>query len=380
MFTKEMWDSEAVTRMIRELQPDIVINNRVSLPGDFDTPEGHLGAFQDWRPWESCIPLSDAWCYTGAPAHPFDQVLHLVAGAACGNGNLLLSWGPQWDGSFDPSQTQRLNEIGDWLKLNGEAIYGTRGGPWKPAPWGGSTRKGATAYIHLFQHPGVNFMLPAVPNRTVVSAKWLADDTPVAFQQTAHQLVLTLPAQLSIRGDRVIVLTMNESLDGLASIAADEAACSFALDSSTYGGLISRHAKVTASSTSRWMPADGGAALVAAKQPESFAIHTAPETAPFVDIDLGVTQTVTGMFIRNANPENAMDRMATLRASVSADGREWTEVWRAAKSQPWWEFPITSFVSGAQIPGRKARFIRLEVHPVAPGPLLLKQVEIFGKP
>ena len=88
MFTKEMWDSERMTRMIRELQPGIVINNRASLPGDFDTPEGHLGAFQDWRPWESCIPLS-TWCYTGAPAHSFDQFLHLVAGAACGNGNLF---------------------------------------------------------------------------------------------------------------------------------------------------------------------------------------------------------------------------------------------------------------------------------------------------
>ena len=91
MFTQEMWDSENMTRMIRDLQPGIVINNRASLPGDFDTPEGRLGTFQDWRPWESCIPLCDAWCYTGAPAHSFEHVLHLIAGAAMGNGNLLSS-------------------------------------------------------------------------------------------------------------------------------------------------------------------------------------------------------------------------------------------------------------------------------------------------
>lgn len=141
MFTREMWDSENVTRMIRELQPGIVINNRASIPGDYDTPEGHLGAFQDWRPWETCIPIADGWSYTGKPARSFEHLLHLVAGAACGNGNLLPSWGPHWDGGFDEEQKERLFEIGDWLQLNGESIYGTRGGPWKPTSWGGATKK-----------------------------------------------------------------------------------------------------------------------------------------------------------------------------------------------------------------------------------------------
>jgi hypothetical protein len=127
------------------------------------------------------------------------------------------------------------------------------------------------------------------------------------------------------------------------------------------------------------MPADGGASLVAERQPASFAFHTDNEAAPFVDIDLGGAVKVTGVCIRNANPENAGNRMATLRASVSLDGREWTEVWRAATSEPSWEFPITSFVSGARIPGRQARFLRLHVHPTSPGPLLLKQVEVYGK-
>jgi hypothetical protein len=170
---------------------------------------------------------------------------------------------------------------------------------------------------------------------------------------------------------------MNESLDGLPSISADELSCYFATDPGTYGAIASRNAKVKASSTSQWMPADGGAALVAEKQPKPFAFHTGAEAAPFVNIDLERTVKVTGLFIRNA--ESSPQRMATLRASVSLDGRDWTEVWQAEKAERTWEVPITEFVSGARIPGRAARFIRLQTHPGKPDYLLLKQVEVWGK-
>ena len=71
--------------------------------------------------------------------------------------------------------------------------------------------------------------------------------------------------------------------------------------------------------------------------------------------------------------------MATLRASISLDGKQWTEVWQAEKAAKCWEVPITEYVSGAQIPGRLARFIRLQTHPAKPDCLLLKQVEVWGK-
>lgn len=378
MFTQEMWDSENMTRMIRGLQPGIVINNRASLPGDFDTPEGRLGTFQDWRPWESCIPLCDAWCYTGAPAHSFEHVLHLIAGAAMGNGNLLSSWGPHWDGAFDEGQKQRLFEIGEWLKVNGDAIYGTRGGPWKPAAWGGATRHGKMAYIHLFSRPAGDLVLPAIPGRQVVSAKLLAGGEAVPFTQAGGKLSLKVPGTGAIRGDLVVALEMDGSLDGLPALETDAFACAFAADPATYGGVVSRGAKVRASSTSQWMPQDGGASLVAERQPQPFAFHTGPEAAPFVELDLGKTVTATGLFIRNA--ESSPQRMATLAASVSVDGQTWTPVWKADKAEKTWEVPLSEFVSGARIPGKKARFIRLETKPGTPDCLLLKQVEVYGRP
>jgi alpha-L-fucosidase len=239
MFTKEMWNSEKMTRMIRKLQPGIVINNRASIPGDYDTPEGHLGSFQDWRPWESCIPLSEGWCYTGQPAHSFEHLLRLLVGAAGGNGNLLSSWGPHWDGSFDEDQKQRLYEIGDWLNKNGESIYGTRGGPWKPDTQGCSTHKGKTAYLHLFHRPDGLLVLPSIPNRRVVAAKMLVGGKPVLFKQTADFITLTIPGKDKIKGDLVVALTMNESLDGLPSISPDAVGASFATDPSTFERVCS---------------------------------------------------------------------------------------------------------------------------------------------
>ncbi len=377
MFTKEMWDSERMTRMIRELQPGIVINNRASLPGDFDTPECHLGDYQDWRDWETCMPISTGWCFTGDPARPFDSLIQLVAGAACGDGNLLASWGPQWDGAFDEGQKQRLFEIGDWLKLNGESIYGTRGGPWKPGAWGGSTRRGNTAYIHLFQRPVSDMLLPAVPGREVVSAKLLATGETVPFKQNSSWLTLSIPGTAPINGDQVVALTMSGPLDGLPAISRDDMECSFATDPTTFGAVVSGNAKVTSSSTSEYMPADAGASLVAANQPNPFAVHTGEEAAPFVEIDLENPVKVTGLFIVNA--ESTPERMATLSASVSLDGKEWTEVWKAEKPESRWQIPVTEYVSGARVPGKMARFIRLQTHPKKPNYLLLKRVEVWGK-
>lgn len=149
------------------------------------------------------------------------------------------------------------------------------------------------------------------------------------------------------------------------------------LDPSTYGSIISRQAKVKVSTSSKWMPSDDGASLVAENQPNPFAFHTDQEVAPFVELDLGKSMNVTGLFILNA--ESTSERMATLSASVSLDGKEWTEVWKAEKKESRWEVPVTENVSGTRIPGKMARFIRLQTHPSQPDYLLLKQVEVWGK-
>lgn len=218
MFTADMWDSEDLTRLIRQLQPGIVINNRASIPGDFDTPERRLGTYQDWRPWETCMPISTNWSYTGLPARPFDELVRWLAGAACGDGNILYSWGPRWDGSFDEAQKQRLFEVGAWLEKNGASIFGTRGGPWKPGKWGGSTRRGRMVYLHLFARGDGSLALPRIPKRRVVGARMLAGGEPVSFEQPENRLMLAIPGSAAVNGDLVVELTFDKPVDGIPAI------------------------------------------------------------------------------------------------------------------------------------------------------------------
>ncbi|WP_346239221.1 alpha-L-fucosidase [Niabella insulamsoli] len=164
MFTANMWDAERLTRMIRTLQPGIIINNRASLPGDFDTPEQKIGMHQ-LRPWESCVTLCDSWSWSNTPVKSKEKLIEMLTATACGNGNMLLSWGPKWEGMFDPAQVNRLEEVGAWLKDFGHTIYNTKGGPWKPEAWGGSTYRENKVFVHITGDQTRTIQLPAIDNK-----------------------------------------------------------------------------------------------------------------------------------------------------------------------------------------------------------------------
>jgi alpha-L-fucosidase len=301
----------------------------------------------------------------------------MLVNNACNDGNLLLSWGPKWDGEFDAAQKNRLLEVGAWLKKNGRAIYGTRGGPWKPAAWGGSTRSGNTAWLHVAKWQGDTLTLSALPGRTVVSAK-LLNGNKVAFRQSTRHLTVTVPKAARTGPDTIVELSFDQSVDDLPAIASGEVS-EFG-DAGTYGQIVSRQAKVTISSRHKGDPGNPGL-LVAETPPADFAFHTAAELNPWVEIDLGKEVSVTGVHVLNRidAAQAGQDRAATLRLSVSLDGKRWQEVWKAAKAQPAWDIPITDFVAGAEVPGRKARYLRLELKPAKAEYFHLRQVEVWGK-
>ncbi|MDD3927160.1 MAG: alpha-L-fucosidase [bacterium] len=119
------WQAERLNAMVRELQPVIAVNGRSGIKGDFVTPEGHVAPSKD--PWEACITLNDHWGW-----HRGDdnwkspkEVAEMLRKCSAGHGNLLLNIGLKGDGSIPEKAVECLYPVGEWLKVNEEAIFGT---------------------------------------------------------------------------------------------------------------------------------------------------------------------------------------------------------------------------------------------------------------
>lgn len=189
--TAEEWESAAMNAMVRELQPDILINNRSGLPEDFGTPEQHITPEQGGRAWEACMTFNESWGYTPIDTQYKDarRVVQMLRQVAAGRGNLLLNIGPAPDGSVPEPCTRALHEVGRWLRLYGESIYDATD-PF-PQEWsviGSFTRRGDTLYFHAFNWPGEELAIGGLVPK-VVSAR-LMHGPEVAFTQARDRLVL----------------------------------------------------------------------------------------------------------------------------------------------------------------------------------------------
>lgn len=212
-------------RHCRRLQPSILVNNRVgkgragmegtttagAFAGDFDTPEQRVGNFQTHRPWESCITICQQWAWK-----PDDKLKSLrecvqtLVRTVGGDGNLLLNVGPMPDGRIEPRQVERLREIGQWLKENGRSIYGTRGGPFRPGPWGVSTHGGNTIYVHVLDWGGQeSIALPALDG-SVEEASLLGGGRAVV-QATSGGVTIQVAPELRHDLDTIVVLQLNRT-------------------------------------------------------------------------------------------------------------------------------------------------------------------------
>lgn len=153
----------ALHNYCRTLQPDALINNRVDkgrngmegtslaghFAGDYETPEQRVGAFNRETPWETCMTICRQWAWKpDDELKSLKECLQTLLYTVGGDGNLLFNVGPMPDGRIEPRQVERLMEMGAWMEKHGPRVYGTRGGPYKPGPWGASTCK--DNYINLF--------------------------------------------------------------------------------------------------------------------------------------------------------------------------------------------------------------------------------------
>ncbi len=184
-WTPEDWRSAELNAMVRKLQPDILINNRSGLPEDFGTPEQRIEpAKETTRMWETCMTMNDNWGYSKADNNwkSVKQLIMNLVRCAKDGGNYLLNVGPKPDGTIPTPSVKRLEEIGKWMDVHGESIYGSER---CPLPWttdGILTGKGNAAYLHVFRWPGKDITISGVKNK-VLSAKLLMTNKEVEVEQ-----------------------------------------------------------------------------------------------------------------------------------------------------------------------------------------------------
>ncbi|HEY8151759.1 MAG TPA: alpha-L-fucosidase [Vicinamibacteria bacterium] len=190
------WESENMNAMVFSLQPDIVVNNRNKLPGDFSTPEQRIEAAEGGKAWESCMTMNASWGYQAADDEwktPRTIVRNLISCARDG-GNYLLNIGPRGDGSVPEESVRILENVGAWMSRNGDTIYGSDRCQPRRSSYASFTRRGNTLYMHVHFWPGEHVSIAGllVP---VKSARLLPSGQNVRFEQDRLRVKLTgLPA------------------------------------------------------------------------------------------------------------------------------------------------------------------------------------------
>ncbi len=208
-------DMAGIVRKAREKQPGLIVVDR-AVPGphqNYLTPEQHIPENGLPYPWETCMTMAGSWSYVPNDHYkPTDELIEKLADIVSKGGNYLLNIGPGPDGELDPVAYDRLKEIGEWMKVNGEAIYNTR--MYKVFGEGERIRftqskDGAVLYIFFFDFPEGPVALTHIAAEKGMRLTLLGSDLKVKFKAMGQGMELSLPPAAREEGKHVWVIRVD---------------------------------------------------------------------------------------------------------------------------------------------------------------------------
>lgn len=197
-------DAALKLQALLKLQPNIITNDRLkrpNFPGDTKTPEQKIPSLSelDGKDWETCMTMNGSWGFKSWDDKwkSTETLIRNLVDIASKGGNYLLNIGPKDDGTIPQESIDRLKQIGEWMKVNGEAIYATKASPLAPQPWGRVTRKesasNTTLYLSVFDWPkDGKLVIPGLKNK--VSSATLLAGGKLKTKAAGEDLVIEVPS------------------------------------------------------------------------------------------------------------------------------------------------------------------------------------------
>jgi alpha-L-fucosidase len=248
LFKPQIFDPPRFHKLIHTLSPNTLINDRLGLPGDYITPEQFVPkgipikrkkpppqapdlvldvlleglklltfdqlieygskllagsiptapfpAPDEFQLWETCMTMNNSWGFNPSDKKfkPARTLIRNLVEVASRGGNFLLNVGPTPEGTIQSEFLERLQRVGEWMRINAESIYGTTYGPLQDVSFARTTAKGGVTYLHIFDWPGATIELKGSPGK-VTEVTLLAGGKPLGFRQSGGWLRIDLPKE-----------------------------------------------------------------------------------------------------------------------------------------------------------------------------------------
>ena len=221
---------QEIVDLVHELQPDCLVNNRAGVPGDYGTPEQEIPPTVLNDPWETCMTMNRHWGYNKNDNDwkSAESLIRNLVDIVSKGGNYLLNVGPTPEGVFPAPAVDRLDEMGQWLKVNGTAIYGAGPTPFgeelgaysatekdalgKPKfvpgdKWRFTTKPGKL-YVILYQWPASPLELPPMKDKVIGASLLSAPSTPLTINRENGGMAVQLPGLAPDKVASVIALDL----------------------------------------------------------------------------------------------------------------------------------------------------------------------------